>query len=273
MGSDVGGFIGLANVELLVRSYQISFLAPFCRNHKVIDGYDGEPWRFGQHYEDIIRKYLKLRYQLLPFLYTTLEEAHRTGVPLFRPLMLNYQDDPNTYNLDDQFMIGTDLLVAPIVKPDVIRRLVYLPKGVWYDYWTNKKYEGGKMISVEAPLETVPMFVRGGAIIPTWPEMKYVGEKPVDLITFNIYSDENGAASATLYEDDGVSPAYKQNTFRRTTLNVRQVGAGYSVTTSAPSGQYQPPKRRLSFVIKSAGGARRDITIADDGRAQTVRIK
>ena len=97
----------------------MSFLAPFCRNHKIIDGYDQEPWRFGKYYEDIIRKYLKLRYQLLPFLYTTLEEAHRTGIPLFRPLVLNYQDDSSTYNLDDQFMVGNDLLVAPVVKPDV----------------------------------------------------------------------------------------------------------------------------------------------------------
>jgi alpha-glucosidase len=139
VGSDVGGFIGRGNGELLVRAYQISFLAPFCRNHKVIDGYDQEPWRFGKYYEDIIRKYLKLRYQLLPFLYTALEEAHQTGAPVFRPLVLNYQNDPNTYNLDDEFMIGNDLLVAPVVKPDVTGRLVYLPGGVWYDYWTNKK--------------------------------------------------------------------------------------------------------------------------------------
>src|SRR4029450_7040864 len=95
--------------ELLVRSYQVGFLTPFCRNHKELSGYDQEPWRFGKFYEDIIRKYLKLRYQLLPYLYTTLEESHRTGVPLFRPLLLNYQDDPNTYNLDDQFMVGNDL--------------------------------------------------------------------------------------------------------------------------------------------------------------------
>jgi alpha-glucosidase len=273
VGSDVGGFIGRGNGELLVRAYQISFLAPFCRNHKVIDGYDGEPWRFGQHYEDIIRKYLKLRYQLLPFLYTTLEEAHRTGTPLFRPLVLNYQDDPNTYNLDDQFMIGNDLLVAPILKPDVTRRLVYLPKGVWYDYWTNQKYEGGKMVSVEAPLETVPMFVRAGAIIPTWPEMKYVGEKPADPITFNIYLDESGSASATLYEDDGVSPAYKQGSFRRTTVKVRQGAAGYVVTKSAPEGQYQPTGRSLSFAVKSLDRASRVVTIVDDGRAQTVNIR
>src|SRR6266699_257671 len=223
VGSDVGGFMGRGNGELLTRAYQVSFLAPFCRNHKVIDSYDQEPWRFGKYYEDIIRKYLKLRYQLLPFLYTTLEEAHRTGVPLFRPLMLNYQDDSSTYNLDDQFMIGDDLLVAPIVKPDLTSRLVYLPKGTWYDFWTNKKYDGGTMIRVDAPLETVPMFVRGGAVIPMGPEMRYVGDGPFDPITFAIYPDEKGFASATLYEDDGNSLAYQRRGFRRTKLEVRHV--------------------------------------------------
>src|SRR5690349_13329002 len=221
VGSDVGRCIGRANGEFLVRSYQIGFLAPFFRNHHAIDGYDQEPWRFGKYYEGIIRKYLKLRYQLLPFLYTTLEEAHRTGVPLFRPLMLNYQDDANTYNLDDEFMIGEDLLVAPIVKPDVTSRLVYLPAGSWYDYWTNKKYAGGTMISVEAPLDTVPMFVRAGAIIPTGPSLNYVGEKPVDPITFNIYPDNAGTASTTLYEDDGLTPTYKDGNFLRTTITFR----------------------------------------------------
>jgi alpha-glucosidase len=248
VGSDVGGFIGRGNGELLVRSYQVSFLAPFCRNHKVIDGYDQEPWRFGKYYEDIIRKYLKLRYTLLPFLYTTLEEAHRTGVPLFRPLMLNYQDDESTYNLDDQFMIGDDLLVAPILKPDVTRRLVYLPAGSWYDYWTNKKYAGGTMISVEAPLDTVPMFVRAGAIIPTGPPLNYVGEKPVDPITFNIYPDDAGEASTTLYEDDGLSPAYKNGNFRRTTINFRR---GETVTRT--EGPYNPGPRKFNFVVKKQG--------------------
>ena len=272
VGSDVGGFIGRGNGELLTRAYQVSFLAPFCRNHKVIDGYDQEPWRFGKYYEDIIRKYLKLRYQLLPFLYTTLEEAHQTGVPLFRPLVLNYQDDANTYNLDDEFMVGNDLLVAPIVKPDVTRRLVYLPKGTWYDYWTNKKYEGGTMISAEAPLETVPMYVRAGAIIPTAPDMNYVGEKPQDPVTFNIYPDDQGAAATTLYEDDGVSNAYRQGAFRRTTVNARRVGAGYVVSKSAPQGTCQTGNRRLSFIIKSATGASRVATIADDSGPQTIRI-
>jgi alpha-glucosidase len=272
VGSDVGGFIGRANGEFLVRSYQIAFLAPFFRNHHAIDGYDQEPWRFGKYYEDIIRKYLKLRYQLLPFLYTTLEEAHRTGVPLFRPLMLNYQDDPNTFNLDDEFMIGSDLLVAPIVKPDVTARLVYLPKGVWYDYWTNKKYEGGAMIRVDAPLETVPMFVRGGAIIPLGPAMNYVGEKRVDPITFAIYPDDKGSAATELYEDDGTSPAYQQGAFRRTNVAVSRAGAGYLVTIGAPAGNYNPGARKFSFVIKSAATPK-VVTVADDGRARTTEIR
>ena len=272
VGSDVGGFIGRGNGELLVRAYQISFLAPFCRNHKVIDGYDQEPWRFGKYYEDIIRKYLKLRYQLLPFLYTTLAEAHRTGVPLFRPLVLNYQDDPNTLNLDDEFMIGSDLLVAPIVKPDVTARLVYLPKGVWYDYWTNKKYEGGAVIRIDAPLATVPVFVRGGAIIPLGPAMNYVGEKRVDPITFAIYLDDKGSASTTLYEDDGISPAYQQGAFRRTNVAVSRAGAGYLVTIRAPAGNYNPGARKFNFVIKSAA-APKEITVADDGRARTIEIR
>jgi alpha-glucosidase len=271
VGSDVGGFIGRANGEFLVRSYQIGFLAPFFRNHHAIDGYDQEPWRFGKYYEDIIRKYLKLRYQLLPFLYTTLEESHRTGVPLFRPLMLNYQDDPNTYNLDDEFMIGEDLLVAPIVKPDLTSRLVYLPRGIWYDYWTNRRYQGGTMIRAEAPLETVPMFVRGGAIIPKAPEMKYVGEKRVDPITFAIYPDEKGSASTTLYEDDGLSPAYKQGVFRRTTLSVKHGVRGYLASLSA-AGSYSPGVRRFSFVIPSAAPSPM-VTVADDGRARQIEIK
>ena len=256
VGSDVGGFIGRSNGELLVRSYQVSFLAPFCRNHKVIDGYDQEPWRFGKYYEDIIRKYLKLRYALLPFLYTTLEEAHRTGVPLFRPLLLNYQDDPNTFNLDDQFMVGEDLLVAPIMKPDVTRRLVYLPPGLWYDYWTNKKYTGGTMISVDAPLDTVPLFVRGGAMIPTTPPGNYVGERPDDPITFNIYPDDEGRASGILYEDDGLSPAYKRGVFRRTTVSGRREGTGFTVSTST-EGQYNPGGgRKLNFAVKGQRSTR-----------------
>jgi alpha-glucosidase len=256
VGSDVGGFMGRGSGELLVRSYQVSFLAPFCRNHKVIDGYDQEPWRFGKFYEDIIRKYLKLRYRLLPFLYTTLQEAHRTGVPLFRPLVLNYQSDSNTVNLDDQFMVGEDLLVAPILQPNQTSRLVYLPEGVWYDYWTNKKQKGGTMIRVDAPLEVVPMFIRGGAIIPEGPEMNYVGEKPFDPVTLYIHPDDKGRAATTLYEDDGISPAYKRGVYRRTQVSVSSTDKGLEITINPPEGSYEPGARKLLFVAPFAGTVR-----------------
>jgi alpha-glucosidase len=270
VGSDVGGFIGRANGELLVRSYQIGFLAPFFRNHHAVDGYDQEPWRFGKYYQDIIRKYLKLRYQLLPFLYTTIEEAHRTGLPPFRPLLLNYQEDSNTYNLDDEFMIGNDLLVAPIVKPDIRSRLVYLPKGVWYDFWTNRRYPGGTMVRVDAPLETVPLFVRGGAIIPMGPEMKYVGEKPVDPITFAIYPNEAGSGSTNLYEDDGLTPAYLGGAFRRTRISAQRLANSYTVTVAAPEGDYKPGPRKFTFVIK---GTTLTTAIIDEGKTRTIAIR
>jgi alpha-glucosidase len=250
VGSDVGGFMGRGNGELLVRSYQVSFLAPFCRNHKVRDSYDQEPWRFGKYYEDIIRKYLKLRYRLLPFLYTTLEEAHRTGVPLFRPLVLNYQDDANTYNLDDEFMIGNDLLVAPVLKPDVTRRMVYLPQGKWYDYWTKKEYKGGNVVSVEAPLENVPMFVRGGTILALGPEMNYVGEKVLEP-SFVVYPDDRGKAATTLYEDDGLSPAYGDGVYRRTSLSFSDTHRQMQISISAPEGTFKPPLRTISLLVST----------------------
>jgi alpha-glucosidase len=300
LGADVGGFIGRSNGELLTRWYQVGFLTPFLRNHKAVDYYDHEPWRFGKYYEDIIRKYLKLRYRMMPFLYTTLEESHRTGVPLFRPLLLNYQSDTNTLNLDDQFMVGSDLLVAPILKADLTGRMVYLPEGSWFDFWTGKKYAGGTMYRVDAPLDVVPMFVRGGAIIPTMPEMNYIGEKPVDPLTFEIYPDDKSQAAMTLYEDDGLSPAYKQGAFRRTKVNASKSAGGTMITVGAPEGSYNPGPRNVVFVLKGVKAANSilldgkplgaalhgekrsgwyksgdgvSVRLTDDGKAHQIQIK
>jgi alpha-glucosidase len=300
VGTDVGGFIGRSDGELLTRWYQIGFLTPMCRNHMQIDSYDHEPWRFGKYYEDIIRKYLKLRYRLLPFLYTVLEEAGRTGVPVFRPLLLNYQQDNNTLNIDDEFMIGSDLLVAPVLKRDMTSRMVYLPQGTWIDYWTDKRITGGTTIRVDAPLEIVPMFVRAGASISMGPEMNYVGEKLTSPLTFVIYPDETGKASAAVYEDDGLSPAYKQGVFRRTALAASTSNNGFQIDILATEGSYKTPQRSIVFVIKSLkhtqqvvvdgklmppaganetksgwfkleGGAA--VRISDDGRAHKILIK
>jgi len=268
VGADAGGFIGRTDAELLTRWYQIAFLTPFCRNHAQRDAYDHEPWRFGAYYEDIIRKYLKLRYRFLPFLYTALEEAHRTGVPIFRPLLLNYQNDANTLDIDDEFMVGSDLLVAPILTPGATGRMVYLPEGTWFDYWTGNQIGGGRMIRADAPLETVPFYVRGGAIIPMGPEMNYVGEKATDPLTFEIYPDAQGNARTSLYEDDGVSPAYRNGVERRTTVTYRSS----EIDVSAPTGSYQPGARNVVFTVHSAGGAGKPVRFADDGRPHHMPI-
>ena len=126
------------------------------------------------------------------------------------------------------------------------------------------------MVSADAPLETVPMFVRSGSIIPMGPQMNYVGQKPFDPITFAIYPDDKGSALTTLYEDDGLSPAYKEGAFRRTTVAAKQVAGGYIATMSTPDGRYNPGPRKLSFVINPT---RKVVTIVDDGRARSIAIK
>jgi len=250
IGADIGGFIGRAEPELMTRWYEVGFLTPFCRNHAEVTGYDHEPWRFGTYYEGIIRKYLKLRYRLLPFLYTALEEAHRTGVPLFRPLLLNYQDDYNTLSLDDEFMVGTDLLAAPILRPAASSRHVYLPAGTWYDFWTGRLYHAGDM-QASAPLETVPLFVRGGSILPMGPEMNYVGEKTGPL-SLTIYPDAQGRSRLSLYEDDGLSQAYLKGGFRRTDVSYQSTPSQSEIEIGAAQGTYQPSPRALIFTLPSA---------------------
>lgn len=270
VGGDIPGFNGRANGELMARWYEASFLAPFCRNHASIDAYDHEPWRFGTYYEDIVRKYLRLRYELMPFLYTTLEEAHRTGVPLFRPLLLNYQDDPNTLDIDDEFMIGSDLLAAPILRPGETGRMAYLPRGVWYDFWTGARRPGGMMVRVDAPLDKVPLFVRGGAILPMAQSLDYIGQQPWALIRFAVFPDGQGRASGALYEDDGTSPAYERGAWRRTRLEYSEANGARAVDVTAPEGAYAPPAREFEFSLGL--GAEGAVRVRDDGRPIHVAL-
>jgi alpha-glucosidase len=261
VGADVGGFFGRSDGELVTRWYEAAFLAPFCRNHKNREANDQEPWRFGKHYEDIIRKYLKLRYRLLPYLYTVLEEAHRTGVPMFRPLVLNYPDDPDTVALDDEVMVGDDLLLAPILRAGAEARLVYLPEGTWIDYWSGTRYTGRTTIRVRAPLEMVPLFVRAGAVLPLGPEMSFVGERATDPLTLEIYPDDAGAAHGALYEDDGGSPGYVKGAFRRTEINVRPAGKRLEAALAVTASGYDPGPRRIDLVVRG-GTQYRDAVLA-----------
>jgi alpha-glucosidase len=252
VGADIGGFMARGSGELLARWYQSAFLSPFCRNHKCVDSYDQEPWRFGSMYEDIIRRYLKLRYRLLPYLYTCMEESSRTGMPVLRPLVLQYQGDDNTYNLDDEFMVGSDLLLAPVLQEGADRRRVYLPKGWWYDFWTDRVVEGPTLLSVDAPLDVCPIFVRGGAILPTGPDQQHTGEKPLDPLSWRVYPDADGHAVGTLYEDEGQGFDYRQGAFRRSKLTCHASEAGYRLALEVQKDGYTPPRRWSEVLLPSS---------------------
>jgi alpha-D-xyloside xylohydrolase len=159
-----------------------------------------EPWSYGPKIGDIARKYLKLRYRLLPYIYSEAVRSTQTGLPLVKPLMLEYPHDPNTYHLDWQYLFGDSFLVVPVHRRDH-RCKVYLPKGEWVDYWTKNMQTGGQWLEVEAPLDTLPLWVRAGAIIPKGPDLAYIDEKPLDPLTVEIYYPQ-GKKEFIIYDED-----------------------------------------------------------------------
>jgi len=159
---DIGGFRGTPSTALYVRWAQFGLLSSNSRCHGTTPR---EPWEFGPDALEVFREYAELRYRLLPYLYTAAEVAARTGLPVVRPLVFAHQDDPATHTLDSQYTLGPDLLVAPVFAADT-ERDVYLPEGEWRDHWTGTHHDGGRWVSVDAPLERQPMFVRAGSVVP-----------------------------------------------------------------------------------------------------------
>ena len=145
VGADIGGFEGDTNAELFLRWMQYGTLTPFCRNHSAIGWIDQYAWSFGEVVEDLVRDAIRLRYRLLPYIYTTFVTASETGAPVQRPLVFDHQHDHTARDLDDQYMFGPDLLVAPVLKPGVTARHVYLPEGTWYDWHTDEVVVGPRL--------------------------------------------------------------------------------------------------------------------------------
>jgi len=159
-----------------------------------------EPWTYGAEAEAIARRYLKLRYRLLPYIYSQAVRAARAGLPLVRPMALAFQDDPTTRRLDLQYMFGEEILVAPVFRPDG-RCQVYLPAGTWVDFWTHEVICGPAWLNVTAALDTLPLWVRGGAIIPWGPEQDFVDQRPLGPLTLELYAP-GAAGGCTIYDED-----------------------------------------------------------------------
>jgi alpha-glucosidase/alpha-D-xyloside xylohydrolase len=275
-GTDIGGFVPTPEYtgELHIRWFQFGTFCASFRSHgrtwhlrlpwgwntgelgpSEVTGYRGgaanpEPSELrNPHVEPILKKYLELRYRLMPYTYSVAREATRTGMPMMRALWLHHADDPTASARGDQFLWGQHVLVSPVVEKGATVRRVYLPKGVWFDFWTEERIEGGKEIERTVDLETMPLHVRQGTILPMGPVKQYLDEKVDGPLSLVIYPGADGTFS--LYEDDGRSFDYRKgawmgmdiawsNSTRRLTLNL------------APGSRMLSPARR-NIDVRIAG--------------------
>jgi alpha-glucosidase len=204
-GTDIGGFGGDTNPELLIRWIEAATFCTFFRNHCAKGQKNQEPWEFGESVVEIYRKYVNLHYRFLPYIYDLLFESQITGLPVMRQLVLHYEEDENTFNLNNEFLVGENILVAHVVEQGATKRMVYLPVGTWVDYWTKKRYQGGNHIIVDARIDELPIFIKEGSIIPMYDEVQYVGEKPYDTLKLLVAGE---SAWGSHYQDNGEDFAY-----------------------------------------------------------------
>jgi alpha-glucosidase len=202
VGSDVGGFIGSPDGELFTRWVQMAVFHPFFRTHSSGDHGDKEPWVFGEKYEDLVRDFISMRYRILPYIYSTFWQHSQTGIPMLRSLHLETHDDPETFFREEEFFLGDHLLVCPISIQGATSRLMYFPKGEWYNYWNNISVKGSQELEVQAPLNQIPLFIRAGAVIAEQPTMQYVNEFEFDELTLRLYKPTKETVSE-FYEDQG----------------------------------------------------------------------
>ncbi|GAB4564003.1 MAG: glycoside hydrolase family 31 protein [Anaerolineae bacterium] len=290
VGVDIGGFSDDCTPELYARWVQLGAFTPLCRTHSAMGTRDQEPYAFGPQVTEIARRYLELRYRLLPYTYTLFWEAANTGAPIMRPLLFSYPDDVTTYGISDEFLWGEALLVAPIYQEKVTHRAVYLPHGDWIDFWTGQRLHGPTWIVAEAPLDRLPLYVRAGSIIPTGPVMQHTDERPLDELTLEIYTGASG--EFTLYEDDGLTLAYQRGEWATTTFRYEESADDLVLRVEPRQGRYDPGPREM--VARFLGITRRlasawldgdaveaqvdeqsgavAVRWADDGRAHEVRL-
>ena len=211
-GSDIGGFAEQPSGELYARWIQLGVFHPFCRTHSSGDHGDQEPWAFDEEVIDITRQFVNLRYQLLPYLYTMFWQYIEEGIPMLKPLVYYDQDDIQTHYRNDEFIFGNQILVCPILEPNSLGRRMYIPRGHWYNYWTNEVVRGGKEIWVDTKFDQIPIFVKAGAIIPKYPVQQYVGELEFEELTLDIYYKE-GKEKSVVYEDAQDGYDYKKGRY------------------------------------------------------------
>src|SRR5712691_11579500 len=259
VGDDIGGFNGSPTPELLTRWMELGAFNPIYRNHATKGSRNREPWVDGPEHEAIRKKYIETRYRLLPYIYTSMEETSRTGIPLMRPMFLGFPNDPALGSNDDEFMFGDSLLVAPRIWEFVTAYDVALPEGDWYNYWTGEKIPGGKVINVDPQLDTLPVYVRAGTIFPQQPVVQNVDESPRGPLELRVYAGPD--CSGDLYADDGNTLAYQRGQFLRVHFTCEATPDHLDVKMSAPEGPYRPWFKDMQVVVYGGNALVRELTV------------
>jgi len=274
---DISGYCGEikdypAMAELYVRWMQFGVFNPLTRAHH--EGNTAvEPWLFGKDAEDITRSAIELKYTLFPYIYTYARESHDTGLPLMRATVLEYPNDTEAYKLNGQFMFGKELLVAPVVERGTITKDVYLPEGEWLNFNDGKTvYRGGKWLTVDAPLNVIPLFVKRCSIIPTMPVMQYIHEKPNYPISLEVFpGNVNQEAAFTLYEDDGENRDYEKDIYCKTKFTCLTVKEGFKFTIKAREESGFVPQAQHNYIIKIHSAGKPKNVIVNSAKAKKVK--
>lgn len=246
-GADVGGFAHDTQPDLLVRWTQAAAFTPFFRNHSEIKSARQEPWVFGEQWEELLREAIRLRYKWLPQLYMLMEEAASSGIPAMRPLVVEFPDDPETHKIADQFMLGDNVIVAPILRPDTTHRAVYLPEGEWVDYWTERRYEGKRHILAQAPMERIPVYIKAGSAILE-ESLRTSTAEPADELILHLYVKE-GMFNYRIYDDDGETLKHLEGCYFEATGTVSFEGGRLSVDEKVGHSAWRPYWKRRRVVV------------------------
>ncbi|OOQ56912.1 glycoside hydrolase family 31 protein [Mucilaginibacter pedocola] len=261
-GTDIGGFSGEPDGELFTRWIQMGTFSPFMRAHSAGDTKEREPWSFGEPFTAINRKFIELRYRLIPYLYSAFWEHHRYGFPILRPVVMHEQGTYSNHYRQDEFTYGDKILVCPVLEPGQTSRKVYLPKGKWYNFWSLEMTEGGQEVEVATPLDTMPLFVKAGSVIPEYPVMQYTNEKPIEEVKLNIYYSDY-EVNSFLFEDYGETFAYEQDIYLEKKFIVNGTATSLSIKQSM-EGLYTP--RYEGYHLKINGLPFKPSKIMADGK-------
>lgn len=246
-GYDVGGFVGNADSKLFARWISIGALSPFFRGHSMINSRDAEPWSYGEEVEQISRNYIKFRYKLLPYLYSVFYEASENGMPVQRSLAIDYPHDARVYDghYQHQYLFGPFILVAPVESNKDFAKVLFPEGDLWYSVYNGHKHVANQEVIIECPLHRLPIYIKGGAIIPMQPVKSHTGESN-DVLNLHLYAGLTHS-SFLFYEDDGSSFDYQKNAYAKRVIDYRPVEKNLTLQTTEGTFKTEYRKVRLVF--------------------------